>query len=92
MIEEIHGRMGMKEPKSKEALKKLQEKAPLFEKHAFWDTQPVIHLTEAKKVVVGAPIEKKELPDVRKDPLQLPAGFVWVAVDLNNDKEMEEVA
>ena len=83
--------MGMKGSKSKEQMRKMKDMTPLFEKHSFWDTQPVIHLTESSKPTLGAPIEIKEVKDVRPEPLALPAGFVWSVVDLNNDKEMEEV-
>lgn len=83
--------MGMKGTKNKEQMRRMKEMAPLYEKHAFWDTQPVVHLMEAKKPALGAPIETKEVKDVRKDPLALPTGFVWSVVDLNSDKEMEEV-
>jgi glycylpeptide N-tetradecanoyltransferase len=36
-------------------------------------------------------LEKKEVKDVRQTPYPLPDGFEWVTVDLNNDKELNEV-
>lgn len=37
----------MKDPKGREQLKKM---APLYEKHTFWDTQPVPKLLQASEV------------------------------------------
>jgi len=81
----------MKDPKNKEQVKRIKEMAPLYENHAFWDTQPVLHLKEQKAVPKDGPVESKEVKDVRPLPLQLPEGFEWTEVDLNSDKDMNEV-
>jgi len=65
--------------------------APLFQKHPFWDTQPVPHLSKEKEQVKGAPIEMKEVKDVRATPYPLPEGFEWCDIDLAGNKDMEEV-
>lgn len=65
--------------------------APLFQKHAFWDTQPVLHLTTDKVGEKKGEIETKEVKDVKEMPYALPEGFEWSVIDLTNDKEMEEV-
>lgn len=80
----------MKDPKNKEQVKHMQEMAPLYEKHKFWDTQPVPHMLEHKELAEG-PIETKELKDVRQTPLQLPEGFEWTTIDLSDDKIIQEV-
>lgn len=81
----------MRDPKNKEQVKKFKEMAPLYQKHAFWDTQPVIHLATEKSESKEGPIETKEVKDVKPTPLALPEGFEWTVIDLTNDKEMEEV-
>ncbi len=81
----------MRDPRNKEQVRKLKEMAPLYQKHAFWDTQPVVHLAKEKIPTKEGPIEVKEVKDVRPTPLPLPEGFEWSNVDLANDKEMEEV-
>lgn len=80
----------MKDPKHKDQMKRFQEMAPLYEKHKFWDTQPVPHLLEQKELPEG-PIEVKEAKDVREAPLTLPEGFEWTVIDINDDKIMDEV-
>jgi hypothetical protein len=79
------------DPKNKEQLHKFKEMAPLYQKHQFWDTQPVPHILEEQKLVMNSPIETKEVKDVRSMPLNLPDGFEWANVDLENEKEVEEV-
>jgi len=81
----------MRDPRNKEQVKKFKEMAPLYQKHAFWDTQPVVHLTKEKLPSKEGPIENKEVKEVRKEPLPLPEGFEWTEIKLDNDKEMEEV-
>ena len=81
----------MRDPRNKEQVRKLKEMAPLYQNHAFWDTQPVVHLTKEKTPPKEGPIEVKEAKDVRSAPLGLPEGFEWCDVDLSNNKEMEEV-
>lgn len=81
----------MKDPKNKDQIKKFQEMAPLYEKHTFWDTQPVVHLATDKPGSKEGPIENKEVKEVKATPLQLPEGFEWSVVDLASDKDMEEV-
>lgn len=69
----------------------MKEKAPLYVKHAFWDTQPVPHIIAHEKEVSHGEIEKKELKDVRTTPYPLPAEMDWATIDLANDKELNEV-
>ena len=81
----------MKDPKNKDQARRIKEMAPLYENHAFWDTQPVLHLKEQKVAPKDGPIESKEIKDVRPTPLPLPEGFEWAEVDLSSDKDMNEV-
>ncbi|KYQ91338.1 glycylpeptide N-tetradecanoyltransferase [Tieghemostelium lacteum] len=57
--------------------------------HVFWDTQPVPKLNA--EIVESGPIETKTLDDVRKEPLNLPAAFEWVEIEINNKTELEGV-
>ena len=82
----------MKDPKSKEKIKAMKEMAPLYSKHAFWDTQPVTHYSSADfKESTAGEIEKKEIKDVRTTAYNLPEGFEWSTIELSKDKELNEV-
>lgn len=81
----------LKDPRNKEQLSKIKEMAPLYQKHQFWDSQPVPHIMEDKKAAKDTPIEVKDVKDVRSAPFPLPEGFEWCAVDLENPKETDEV-
>ena len=61
-----------------------------MQKHAFWDTQPVIHPSKKEEEKEGE-LQHKELKDVKKEPYTLPEGFEWGAVDLKNDEEIKQV-
>ena len=82
----------VKDPKSRAKIRGMKEMAPLYAKHAFWDTQPVPRFlgSQAKDSPAGE-LEKKEAKDVRPTPYPLPETFDWAIVDLNNDKELNEV-
>mmetsp|Transcript_1212 Transcript_1212/g.1333 ORF Transcript_1212/g.1333 Transcript_1212/m.1333 type:complete len:395 (-) Transcript_1212:58-1242(-) len=68
-----------------ENIKKLK---PLYEKHEFWDTQPVPKMTDAIK---EGEIEKGILKEVKDVPYTLPAGFDWCDVDLENEEHLNDV-
>jgi glycylpeptide N-tetradecanoyltransferase len=59
--------------------------------HPFWHSQPVIAMKESAKVDKNEPIEVKTLEEVSKAGLDLPAGFEWVEVEVQNDAEMTVV-
>jgi glycylpeptide N-tetradecanoyltransferase len=73
-------------------LKEMKEIAPLYEKHSFWDTQPVPKFLEIKeKGIVPGPLEEKEVKDVPTEPYALPDSFEWVVIDITKDIELNEV-
>jgi glycylpeptide N-tetradecanoyltransferase len=77
-----------KDAKSKAAMKEMQKYRTLYEKHEFWDTQPV------PKVISSSgegEIEKGKLKEVRQEPYVLPEGFEWSDVDLDNEEQLNEV-
>ena len=73
-------------------IKEMKEKAPLYEKHSFWDTQPVPKYREfIRSDAVQGELEKKEIQDVKTTPYSLPDSFEWSVVNLGNEKELTEV-
>lgn len=71
----------------------LKQLMPLYQKHDFWDTQPVpiVMKEDQAKDRKEGPIQTKEVKDVQQEPLSLPAGFEWSTIDLNNDQQAEEL-
>lgn len=62
---------------------------PTSASHKFWRTQPIIH-DNADPNEVG-PVEIKTLEDVRATPYPLPKGFEWDTLDLNDEKQLDEM-
>ncbi|KAI9659737.1 MAG: glycylpeptide N-tetradecanoyltransferase [Alyxoria varia] len=58
--------------------------------HKFWQTQPVPHYEQAKESQEG-PIEPEDPEKVPKEPSPLIDGFEWVTVDLDDQKEIDDV-
>eukprot|EP00299_Pterocystis_sp_00344_P012008 c5700_g1_i1.p1 GENE.c5700_g1_i1~~c5700_g1_i1.p1 ORF type:complete len:387 (-),score=94.34 c5700_g1_i1:46-1206(-) len=62
--------------------------------HRFWKTQPVPQSAEDLKNLgldqIG-PIEVKNVEDIRTTPYQLPDGFLWSDVNINNEAELSEL-
>ena len=79
----------MKDPKAMERLKAGRE---LMAKHTFWDSQPVPHpqLSSTQEYLEGE-IVPKDIDKVRPTAYQLPEGFEWATMDLQNEKEATEV-
>jgi len=62
------------------------------QEHKFWDRMPMPSFGEtAPQKVDSGPLENKTLADVRKQPLNLPKGFEWYEVDLNDEKDANDV-
>ncbi|KAH8881687.1 Glycylpeptide N-tetradecanoyltransferase [Thozetella sp. PMI_491] len=62
--------------------------------YKFWSTQPVQQFVEAAKpeVIEEGPIKVQTIDEIPAEPPQLALdGFRWVQVDLNDEKEMQEV-
>lgn len=71
---------GTQQPKTREdALEK---------KFEFWDTQPVLKLTETEPTnEENEPIHPPMDPNkISKDSLNLPQGFIWVSVNIDQDE------
>lgn len=62
--------------------------------HAFWKTQPVPSFDEmasGKDTIVDGPIKEIDIEKVPKQPSEMYPGFEWVTMDLEDEKELEEV-
>ena len=73
--------------------RKLKKIATLYDTHNFWDTQPVPKATD---VVNSDDLDKpidvvKTVEEIAEEPLQIPAGFKWCDVNIEDDDECKDV-
>jgi glycylpeptide N-tetradecanoyltransferase len=61
--------------------------------HAFWKTQPVPSFDEManKEKIQDGPIKEIKQEEVDKNPSPMYPGFEWVTMDLEDEKQLEEV-
>jgi glycylpeptide N-tetradecanoyltransferase len=61
--------------------------------HAFWKTQPVPSFDEManKEKIKDGPIKEIKAEEVEKNPSPLYPGFEWVTMDLEDEKQLNEV-
>jgi glycylpeptide N-tetradecanoyltransferase len=61
--------------------------------HAFWKTQPVPSFDEManKEKIQDGPIKEVKMEEVDKNPSPMYPGFEWVTMDLEDEKQLEEV-
>ena len=71
-------------------MKEFQKYKTLFEKHDFWDTQPVAKCN-FKSIDKEGEIQKGVVEEVKQEPYNLPPGFSWSEVNLENEDELNEV-
>lgn len=73
--------------------KTLNRIAPLYDTHDFWDSQPVPKSTdEPTQDDFDRPIDTdKQVDDIRAEPLEIPPGFSWSNVNIEDDEECKEV-
>jgi glycylpeptide N-tetradecanoyltransferase len=74
-------------------LRQIDNLAPLYDAHDFWDSQPVPKAYEKiEDSMLDRPIDsEKTLEDVRQEAYPLPAGFTWCNVNIGNRAEAQEV-
>jgi glycylpeptide N-tetradecanoyltransferase len=65
----------------------------LYDTHDFWDSQPVPKSTDEP---TDADFDKaidveKKVEDIRDTPLDIPAGFFWSNINIEDDAECQEV-
>ena len=66
--------------------KQLVDRMKLARKHQFWDDQPVHHFTSDEIAKKDGPIQTKKVADISTSPIDLPAGFEWVTMDLADEE------
>ena len=83
----------MVESKNYRASREVEKIAPLYDTHDFWESQPVPkHNEEVKEEDYNKPIDvKKKVDDIRAEPLDIPEGFTWAVVNIEDDEECKEV-
>jgi len=59
--------------------------------HIFWNTQPVPKLNEVISDENGPIDAEKTVAEVKQDPFQMPNGFHWCSVNVNDPAELSEV-
>lgn len=61
--------------------------------HAFWKTQPVPSFDEManKDKIKDGPIKEIKMEEVDKNPSPMYPGFEWVTMDLEDEKQLDEV-
>ncbi|OAL56816.1 glycylpeptide N-tetradecanoyltransferas-like protein [Pyrenochaeta sp. DS3sAY3a] len=61
--------------------------------HAFWKTQPVPSFDEmaSKDQIKDGPIKEIDIDKVDKNPSPMYPGFEWVTMDLEDEKQLDEV-
>lgn len=60
--------------------------------HKFWSTQPVLSLSETLQIEESGPIDvQKSVGDVKNEEYNMPAGFKWVSIDIEDPNELQEV-
>ena len=67
-------------------------KSKQHEDFRFWRTQPVPRIDERIETDINEEIESnKQIDEIRKDPIALPANFEWCTLDLASDGHMAEL-
>jgi glycylpeptide N-tetradecanoyltransferase len=61
--------------------------------HAFWKTQPVPSFDEManKEKIKDGPIKDIKIEEVDRNPSPMYPGFEWVTMDLEDEKQLDEV-
>eukprot|EP01039_Chlorochromonas_danica_P008336 gene8335-9189_t len=59
--------------------------------HKFWNTQPMLALNEEVSDVNGPINDTMTVDQVRAEPLNMPAGFEWCDLDVNDPEQAQEL-
>ena len=57
----------------------------------FWDTQPVLKVSEMSKDVKSGPLKTKEQHKISENKTKLPAAFEWREIDLHNEVDIQDL-
>jgi glycylpeptide N-tetradecanoyltransferase len=81
--------------KKKERWERYQAKSKMLDApkdHKFWNTQPVPSLSEEIGSDQNCPIDAEvDVSKVRQEPYNMPAGFEWCSIDVNDSVQVEEL-
>ena len=80
-----------KDPKNREAMEEFKKYNSLYKKHDFWDTQPVPKTSLLTKDDTEGEIQKGNIKEVPTEPYNLPAGYQWSDIDLDDEEQLNEV-
>ena len=79
--------------RSRQDERKLKKVATLYDTHNFWDSQPVPKVTDQVTADdLDKPIDViKTVDEIPEEALQIPAGFQWCDVNIEDDNECKDV-
>lgn len=81
--------------RKKERWERYQNKTKMLDaqkEHKFWNTQPVPQLTEDIAADQNCPIDgEQDVTKVRQEPYNMPPGFEWCSIDVNDPVQVEEL-
>ena len=79
--------------RSRQDERELKKVATLYDTHNFWDSQPVPKVTDQVTADdLDKPIDViKTVDEIPEEALQIPAGFQWCDVNIEDDNECKDV-
>eukprot|EP01038_Epipyxis_sp_PR26KG_P004696 gene4696-6594_t len=72
-------------------IKRALKGKDVAKEHKFWNTQPMPQLTDVITEGNGPIDDQKNVSDVRQDPYNMPTGFSWCSLDMNDAVQAKEV-
>jgi glycylpeptide N-tetradecanoyltransferase len=76
---------------SDEKVKYTKKWEQLMKDRKFWDTQPVLKVTEMSKEIQSGPLKTKEQHKISENKTKLPPGFSWREFDLKNETDIQDL-
>jgi glycylpeptide N-tetradecanoyltransferase len=74
-----------------ERARKREAKNSLDKDHKFWNTQPVPAIKDTFEGECGPLDPNTDVASVKADPYNMPAGFEWCNIDVNDPAQIEEM-
>ena len=72
------------------AVKIVNKVIPLFDKHEFWSTQPVPRIYD-QVTQLNTQIEEKKVSEISAEQINLPEGYEWSVLDMNDPEQTIEL-
>ena len=76
---------------SQKKIKENKRWDQLMKQRKFWDTQPVIKVSELKKEHKSGPLKTKEQHTLSEEYTKLPEGFYWREMDLSSETDIKDL-